>query len=289
MLPDGRIVAVGASGQSPAVENLRFSGVVGRWRRRGQRAVAAPDRCLLLLRQRRPRTLRWARAVGRRGDGAQRPPGHGAHAHEPRGRARHLWDGDGTTLVRVHDGSVATDIALEPGGRAVAAGHASDGARHAFMLARFDAGGLLDRGFGGQGVVLTGFPGAAVARADRAGAPARRQARCRRASPARRAPARSARAGLRGSRWRAIRAATPPARRRPSCRRPTGRTPRRRPFVRLASRLDVRRGRVRIRVRCLQAARCRGRLSVRRLAKRTRGCSAPARSRSAPGARRRSP
>ena len=53
---------------------------------------------------------------------------------------------------------------LDPEGRAVAAGHASAGAAHVFALARFDGAGALDRSFGG-GLVLTGFPGATVARA----------------------------------------------------------------------------------------------------------------------------
>jgi hypothetical protein len=75
------------------------------------------------------------------------------------------WDADGSGLVRTRDGSVATDVVLEPDGRAVAAGHSSEGESHAFMLARFDGAGGLDRGFGSQGVVLTEFPGTTMARA----------------------------------------------------------------------------------------------------------------------------
>ena len=59
---------------------------------------------------------------------------------------------------------MATDVLLDPEGRAVAAGHASAGAVYEFALARFDGAGALDRGFGG-GVVLTSFPGVTVARA----------------------------------------------------------------------------------------------------------------------------
>jgi hypothetical protein len=44
-----------------------------------------------------------------------------------------------------------------------------------------------------------------------------------------------------------------------------GSGPRTSPFVGLPARLRARHGRVRVRVRCLQAARCRGRLSLRRL------------------------
>ena len=54
---------------------------------------------------------------------------------------------------------------LDPEGRAVAAGHSSAGAAHFFALARFDGAGALDASFGVQGVVLTDFPGATVARA----------------------------------------------------------------------------------------------------------------------------
>ena len=74
------------------------------------------------------------------------------------------WDGDGLALARALDGTVATDVLLDPEGRAVAAGHASAGAAYQFALARFDGAGALDRSFGG-GLVLTSFPGATVARA----------------------------------------------------------------------------------------------------------------------------
>ena len=165
LLPDGRIVAVGASGQSSAVENLRFSGVpvgsgggasppwlrpIGASYSYANAAAALPD----------GRVLSAGVATERSGH-----PGMALVRTSPEGAPDTSWDGDGTALVRARDGSVATDVVLEPGGRAVAAGHSSDGAGHAFMLARFDAAGVLDRGFGGQGVVLTGFPGATVARA----------------------------------------------------------------------------------------------------------------------------
>jgi uncharacterized delta-60 repeat protein len=83
----------------------------------------------------------------------------------PEGVLDGSWDADGSALVRTRDGSVATDVVLEPDGRAVAAGHSSEGESHAFMLARFDGAGGLDRGFGSQGVVLTEFPGTTMARA----------------------------------------------------------------------------------------------------------------------------
>jgi hypothetical protein len=45
----------------------------------------------------------------------------------------------------------------------------------------------------------------------------------------------------------------------------SGRSPRAAPFVRLPARLRARHGKVKLQVRCLQAERCRGRLSLRRL------------------------
>ena len=58
-------------------------------RRRRAPPWLRPIGALVLVRQRRRRAPRRARALGRRGDRAQRPPGHGARAHEPGGRARH--------------------------------------------------------------------------------------------------------------------------------------------------------------------------------------------------------
>ncbi len=166
MLPDGRIVAVGGSGQSSAVENLRLSGAVvgysgdtvAPWLRPvgatysyANAAVARPD----------------GRGVLSAGVATERSghPGMALVRTSAEGALDPGWDGDGIALVRARDGSVATDVVLEPNGRAVAAGHSSLGARHAFMLARFDGAGALDRSFGAQGVVLTDFPGTGIARA----------------------------------------------------------------------------------------------------------------------------
>jgi hypothetical protein len=184
----------------------------------------------------------------------------------PEGALDGAWDGDGTALVRARDGSVATDVALEPNGRAVAAGHSSAGAQHAFMLARFDGAGGLDRGFGSQGVVLTDFPGTAVARAT---------------ALARQADGKLVVAGIAcaggsgpqcggGTARLALArylggdaaAGPPPA---GGVLDGTGGSPRAAPFVRLPTRLNARNGRVKVRVRCLQAKRCRGKLSLRRL------------------------
>ena len=182
----------------------------------------------------------------------------------PEGALDRTWDGDGVALARARDATVATDVLLDPEGRAVAAGHASAGSAHDFALARFDGAGALDRSFGG-GLVLTSFPGVTVARAT---------------ALARQADGKLVVAGIAcasgsgpqcsgGSARLALArydvapgAAAPP---------PGGgtlggtATPRSAPFVGLPSRLVARRGRVRVRVRCLQAARCRGTLTLRRL------------------------
>src|SRR5215210_5464210 len=157
--------AGGGSGQSAAVENLRFSGAavgysggasppwlrpIGATYSYANTAVALAD----------GRVLSSCVATERSGH-----PGMALVRTSPTGAPDASWDRDGTALVRARDGSVATDVVLEPDGRAVAAGHVSSGPQHDFMLARFGAGGALDRGFGGDGVVLTGFPGASVARA----------------------------------------------------------------------------------------------------------------------------
>ena len=165
LLPDGRVVAVGASGRSSAVEDLRLSGVpvdadgdagppwlrpIGASYSFANAAVALPD----------GRVLAAGVATERSGH-----PGMALLRTSPEGAPDASFDGDGTALVRARDGSVAADVVLDSGGRAVAAGDSSAGAEHAFMLARFDGAGGLDRSFGNQGVVLTAFPGAAVARA----------------------------------------------------------------------------------------------------------------------------
>ena len=173
------------------------------------------------------------------------------------------WDGDGLALARARDGSVATDVLLDPEGRAVAAGHSSAGAEYTFALARFDLGGALDTGFGG-GVVLTSFPGASVARAT---ALARQPdgklvvagivcasgsgMQCE-GGTARLALARyeiAPGAGGAGPGGGAL---------------PAGSDAKPR-FVSLPSKLTARRGKTRVKVRCLQAERCRGTLTLRRL------------------------
>ena len=150
--------------------------------------------------------------------------------------------------------------------------------------------GCLDRGFGGQGVVLTGFPGATVARAT---------------ALARQADGKLVAAGIAcasGSgpqcgggtarlalaRYQGGDAAGPPG---ANGVLPTPAAPRAAaPFVSLPARLSARRGRVKVRVRCLQADALPRQAQPAAAADEAvaRCCSARARSRSAAGARRRS-
>ena len=176
------------------------------------------------------------------------------------------WDADGVALARARDATVAADVLLDPEGRAVAAGHASTGPEHVFAVARFDGAGALDRGFGG-GIVLTGFPGTTVARAT---ALARQPdgklvaagIACASGSGPQCAGGTARLALARYTVAPGPGPAAPPAGGTP----PGGAArPRTAPFVSLPSRLRARRGRVRVRVRCLQAVRCRGRLTLRRL------------------------
>ena len=265
-LPDGRVVAVGASGANSATESLRFSGTpvafsgaatpapwirpVGASYSYANAAVALPD----------GRVLSAGVATERLGN-----PAMGLVRTSPTGVLDRSWDGDGLALARVHDGTVATDVLLDPEGRAVAAGDATAGDVHDFALARFDGAGALDRGFGAGGMVLTSFPGTTMARATAiaqqadgkvvvagiacaAGSGAQCSGGTARLALARYEVAGSPPGGGGGG-------APPPG---------TGQTQDAR-FVALPSRLTLRKGRVRVRVRCLQAARCKGKLALLRL------------------------
>ena len=152
---------------------------------------------------------------------------------------------------------------LDPEGRAIAAGHASAGAAFQFALARFDGNGALDRSFGG-GLVLTTFPGATVARAT---------------ALARQADGRLVVAGIACASGKGMQcdggtarlalarydAAPPPAPPTGGGALPSGPTTGQPDFVVLPSKLIARHGKVRVRVRCVQAKRCRGTLTLRRL------------------------
>ena len=77
--------------------------------------------------------------------------------------ARYLPDGTldqafgsgGRVLTEVVGDSEATAVAIQPDGKIVAAGRALDGAVSTYAVARYDAAGALDPGFGRGGVVVT--------------------------------------------------------------------------------------------------------------------------------------
>jgi uncharacterized delta-60 repeat protein len=265
-LPDGRFVAVGASGQNSAVESLRLSGAPV-----GSGGAANPPWI-------RPigTAYSYANAATALSDGrvlsagvATEGGGNPAMAlvrTSPEGRLDPSWDGDGTALVRARDGSVATDVVLDPSGRAVAAGHSSLGEEHEFMLARFGPDGTLDRGFGGQGVALTTFPGTTMARATALalqgdGKLVAAGIACASGGGPQCAGG-TARLALARYFGGDFVPSPPPGQ---GVLPAQGPGPRTSPFVGLPARLRARHGRVRVRVRCLQKARCRGRLTLRRL------------------------
>ena len=158
-------------------------------------------------------------------------------------------------------------------------------ASYEFALARFDGAGSLDCGFGG-GVVLDEFPGAAIARATALARQADgklvvagiacasgRGPQCE-GGTARIALARYEITGSPGG---------PPGSGTPAPA--SGKLESR--FVALPSRLTVRRGKVRVRMRCVQAKRCRGRLALRRLRTGKRSLLLGSRSASIPARRTR--
>jgi uncharacterized delta-60 repeat protein len=260
-LPDGRVVAVGASGNNTATESLRFSGTaVGSsgaatapWVRPVGASYSYANAVVALA---DGRVLSAGVATERLGN-----PAMALMRTSPTGVLDRTWDGDGLATARAGDGTVASDLVLDAEGRAVAAGDATLGADHAFAVARFDGAGALDPSFGG-GIVLTSFPGTSRARAIAIA----RQAdgklvvagiACSSGSGAQ-CSGGTARLAL--ARYLAAPAAAPP---------PSGTQPpvAKRKFVTLPGRLTVRRGVVRVRVRCVQAKRCKGKLSLKRLRK----------------------
>ena len=126
LLRDGRVVAVGASGKSSAVETSA-SAVSRSCQRHCGGAVAPAGRRLLLLRQRRRRPRRRARPVGRGGDRRHGYPGMGLARTSPDGAPTRRSAAPDPCSSRARDGSAAADVVLEPGGRAVAAGDSSAG------------------------------------------------------------------------------------------------------------------------------------------------------------------
>ncbi len=261
-LPDGSVVAVGASGNNAATESLRFSGTavgfsggatppwihpVGASYSYANAVVALAD----------GRVLSAGVATERLGN-----PAMALMRTSPAGVLDRTWDGDGLATARAGDGTVASDVVLDAEGRAVAAGDATLGAAHEFAVARFDGAGALDRSFGG-GIVLTDFPGTSRARAT---------------AIARQADGKLVVAGIACSSGSGAQCSGGTARLAlarylvaPSAAPPPGGTPPpvtlKKKFVTLPSRLTVHRGVVRVRVRCVQAKRCKGKLSLRRLRK----------------------
>jgi uncharacterized delta-60 repeat protein len=260
-LPDGRIVAVGASGSNSATESLRFSGTpvsfsgdasapwlrpVGASYSYANAATALPD----------GRVLSAGVATERLGN-----PAMALVRTSPTGVLDRSWDGDGLALARARDGTVAADVLLDPEGRAVAAGDATAGSVHDFAVARFDGNGALDPSFGG-GMVLTSFPGTTMVRAT---------------AIARQADGKLIVAGIActsgsGAQCSGGTARLALARYEVSASPPTGPgTPPpatkegKAKFVSLPSRLTVHKGKVHVRMRCLQAKRCKGKLTLRRL------------------------
>jgi len=261
-LPDGRVVAVGASGNNTATESLRFSGTAvgdsggasAPWIRPVGASYSYANAVVALA---DGRVLSAGVATERLGN-----PAMALMRTSPTGVLDRTWDGDGLALARAGDGTVASDLVLDAEGRAVAAGDATVGADHAFAVARFDGAGTLDPSFGG-GIVLTSFPGTSRARATAIA----RQAdgklvvagiACSSGGGAQ-CTGGSARLAL--ARYLAAPATAPP---------PGGGTQppvTKKKFVTLPGRLTVHRGVVRVKVRCVQAKRCKGKLSLRRLRK----------------------
>src|SRR5919197_1587907 len=69
------------------------------------------------------------------------------------------FGGDGKVTTSFKSGGFATSVALQAGGKIVAAGSSGGG----FTLVRYNHNGTLDRTFGGDGKVTTHFVGSAVA------------------------------------------------------------------------------------------------------------------------------
>jgi uncharacterized delta-60 repeat protein len=261
-LPDGRVVAVGASGNNAATESLRFSGTAvsdsggatAPWVRPVGASYSYANAVVALA---DGRGLSAGVATERLGS-----PAMALMRTSPTGVLDRTWDGDGLATARAGDGTVASDLVLDAEGRALAAGDATLGPDHAFAVARFDGAGALDTGFGG-GIVLTRFPGTSRARATAIA----RQADGKlvvagiACSSGGGAQCSGGTARLALARYLVARSPAPP---------PGGGTQppaTKKKFVTLPGRLTVDRGVVRVRVRCVQAERCKGKLSLRRLRK----------------------
>ena len=259
-LPDGRVVAVGASGNNAATESLRFSGTAvgdsggatAPWVRPVGASYSYANAVVALA---DGRVLSAGVATERLGS-----PAMALMRTSPTGVLDRTWDGDGLATARAGGGTVASDLVLDAEGRALAAGDATLGADHAFAVARFDGAGALDPSFGG-GIVLTSFPGTSRARATGIA----RQADGKlvvagiACSSGGGAQCSGGTARLALARYLVAPASAPPP--GGGTRPPVAR----KKFVTLPGRLTVQHGVVRVKVRCVQAKRCKGKLSLRRL------------------------
>lgn len=287
VLPDGGIVAVGASGASSDVEDYRFTAV-----RTGAQGAAEPASTVAI-----GSSYSFANAASALGDGrvlaagvatdAAGRPGMALVRLSAGGGLDPGWDGDGVALARLGDGAVAADLVLAPDGRAVAAGHVEDRGALSFALARFDQDGGLDRGFGAGGFAVTSFAGSSVARATAvARQPDGRLLAaglvCAQGGSGAQCGGGTARLAL--ARYLGDAGPAPGAGAGPM---PAAPAPRRAApaFVGLPSTLRARRGRVRVRIRCLQSRRCRGVVSLRRVRARGRSLLLGRRSVSIPARR----
>ena len=163
-LPDGRVVAVGASGANSAVESLRFSGLpvdagggasppwirpIGNSYSFANAAAALADGRVLSAGVATDRTGNAALALVRT---------------SPEGELDGSWDGDGLALVRARDATVAADVLLDPEGRRGRRRPRQRGRRALLRARALRRRRRAGRSFG-SGLVLTSFPGATVARA----------------------------------------------------------------------------------------------------------------------------
>jgi len=262
---DGKIVGVGAAGPSDRVEDYRFSAIRANGQGRPERpawtmplggsysfanaAIATGENRVLVAGVATDGSGRPAMALALTRDGESLDP---------------AWDGDGVALARAGDGAAAADLVGQPDGRAVAVGHVEASGGFEFAITRFEPNGALDRGFGREGFALTSFAPSSVARAT---------------AVARQADGRLVVAGLVCSGGQGTQCAggtsrlalarydsepaPAPAEPAPGPAAPPARRAAA-PFVSLPSTLRARRGRVRVRLRCLQSRRCRGTVSLTR-------------------------
>lgn len=267
VLPDGRIVAVGASGASSDVSDYRFTTV----RSSAQGGVEAPWTAAI------GSSYSFANAAAPLADGRVLAAGVATDAGGRAGLALVRltagggldpgWDGDGVALARLGESAVGADLVALPDGRAAAAGHVEDVDRVSFLVTRFGSDGSLDRGFGASGFAVTSFAGATLARATAiARQPDGRLVAaglvCAGGSGAQ-CSGGTARLALARYLGDSAPGGAPPAAAPPGVATEPA-------LVGLPTLLRARRGRVRVKVRCMQARSCRGRLTLRRLRSRGR-------------------